>query len=71
MNGKARMIFPAALAAALIGLTGCTSSMSNASNPNNPITTQQTGKVNVMLSDASTEDWATIAVKVESIALNP
>ena len=31
----------------------------------------QTGNVSMMVSDASTEDWATIGVKVLSIALVP
>ncbi len=35
--------------------------------PTNP----QSAKVSVLLSDASTEDWATIGVKVQSIALVP
>ena len=34
-------------------------------------TTPQTGNVAVMVSDASSEDWATIGVKIMSIALIP
>ena len=33
--------------------------------------TSQTGSVNMMVSDASTEDWATIGVKILSISLVP
>jgi hypothetical protein len=36
-----------------------------------PTATAQTGNVSLLLSDASTEDWATIGVKVLSIALVP
>src|SRR5580692_4593710 len=36
-----------------------------------PPPTSQTGNVSMMVSDASTEDWATIGVKVLSIALVP
>ena len=36
-----------------------------------PVSTPQNANVSVLLSDASTEDWATIGVKVQSIALVP
>jgi hypothetical protein len=39
--------------------------------PSSNVTPQQTGNLNLTLSDASTEDWATIGVKVLSIALVP
>ena len=37
----------------------------------NPQATPQSGMVNMMVSDASTEDWATIGVKILSISLVP
>jgi hypothetical protein len=36
-----------------------------------PVSTPQTANVSMLISDASTEDWATIGVKVLSIALVP
>ena len=41
------------------------------STNNNPGHNNRTGSVNTMMSDASTEDWATIGVKVLSISLTP
>ena len=41
------------------------------STNNNPGHNNHTGSVNTMMSDASTEDWATIGVKVLSISLTP
>jgi len=35
------------------------------------VTSSQSGTVNLMVSDASTEDWAVIGVKVLSITLTP
>jgi hypothetical protein len=57
------------LAAGPVFLVACGSSSTPASNPTTP--TPQNGKVNTMVSDASTEDWATIGVKILSIALIP
>jgi len=48
------------------GGSAASSSMSTSTPP-----TAQTGNVAMMISDASTEDWATIGVKVLSIALVP
>jgi Domain of unknown function (DUF4382) len=42
----------------------------NGSAPN-PMLTSQTGTVSMVITDASSEDWATIGVKVLSIALVP
>ena len=55
------------VAAALI--TACGGSGSGATSPIS--TAPQTGNVSLLLSDASSEDWATIGVKVLSIALVP
>src|SRR5208283_185152 len=46
---------------------GCGSS----STPTNSNPQPQNGTVNLLLSDASTEDWATIGVKVLYISLTP
>jgi hypothetical protein len=56
------------VAAALIA--GCGGG-SGGSAMSPPTATAQTGNVALLLSDASTEDWATIGVKVLSIALVP
>ena len=55
--------------ATLIINAGCSSS-GNPSNNNNTGQTQS-GTVNMMVSDASTDDWATIGVKILSIAFTP
>ncbi len=53
-------------AALAISMVACGSS------GNSPMGTQtQTGNVNVIMQDASTEDWAVIGVKVLSISLKP
>src|SRR5580700_9899733 len=71
MIGKARIFTTVALAVACFGMTGCLSSLisslTNTFNQSQP----QTGNVNVLLSDDPTEDWATIGVRVVSVALNP
>ncbi len=56
------------VAAALISGCGGSGGSSDAT-PSPPA--QQTGKVALMMSDASTQDWATIGVEVLSIALIP
>lgn len=44
----------------------------SSSSPSEPVTqAPQNGTVSMMVSDASTEDWATIGVKVLSISLTP
>lgn len=52
--------------------TGCSSGGSG-SGSNNPSPTPQVqnGTVNLLVSDASTEDWATIGVKILSVSLTP
>lgn len=57
-----------ASAALTLFLTGCSSSSSNSSNPNPQ---PQNGTLSVIVSDAPTEDWAMICVKVLSISLTP
>jgi hypothetical protein len=66
-------IFSIGALAALIAACGGGGSGSGAMSPAAASTTPtpQTGSVAMMLSDASTEDWATIGVKVLSIALVP
>jgi hypothetical protein len=69
-------LFPLILSFALVGapllVIGCgggsTSSSSDAGTQNAAV---QNGTVNMMVSDGATEDWATIGVKVLSIALVP
>jgi hypothetical protein len=59
----------AALIAACGGGGSGSSAMTSAPAATAPVA--QTGNVSMLLSDASTEDWATIGVKVLSIALVP
>jgi hypothetical protein len=59
----------AALIAACGGGGGSTGGAANSSMSTMPAA--QTGNVSMMISDASSEDWATIGVKVLSIALVP
>jgi len=47
---------------------GCSS---GSSSPTTPTPQQQTASLSVLVSDAPTEDWATIGVKVLSISLTP
>jgi hypothetical protein len=69
MFDKVRVLFVAAAAAAFLGMTGCGGGI--VSTATTTSTSSQTGNVNVVLSDDPTEDWATIGVRVQSIALNP
>jgi len=55
--------------AALIAACGGGGSMGGATSPTMPAS--QTGNVSMLITDASSEDWATIGVKVLSIALVP
>jgi hypothetical protein len=50
---------------------GCGSSSSTSTPAPTPTPTAQNGTVSVIVSDASTDDWATIGVKVLSISLTP
>ena len=62
-------LLPVGIAAALIAACGGGGSGGSSSAPLNPVA--QTGSVSMVVSDASSEDWATIGVKVLSIALVP
>jgi hypothetical protein len=66
----ARVMLSAASAALTLFSMGC-SSGSSSSNPGNTTPQSQNGTVSLIVSDAPTEDWATIGVKVLSIALTP
>jgi hypothetical protein len=65
-----RLTLGAASAALMLFSVGCGSS-SMGGGGGNPNPQPQNGTVNLLLSDASTEDWATIGVKVMSISLTP
>src|SRR5579863_3746885 len=66
MNSRASRIFLGLLLATMPLLSvACGSSMLGGGGGG------QTGNVNLMVSDASTEDWATIGVKILSISLIP
>ncbi len=54
-------------AAAMLLVTGCSSSNSGSGSSG----ASDNGSVNTMVSDAPENDWATIGVKILSIALNP
>jgi hypothetical protein len=64
-----RLTLGLAIAAMPLFTTGCGAGSSSFNN--NPPPAPQNGSVNLMMSDASTEDWATIGVKVLSISLTP
>ena len=64
-----RMVLGAASAALMLFSMGCSSGSSP--DPSSPTPQAQTGTVNLIVSDAPTEDWAVIGVKVLSIALTP
>ncbi len=65
-----RLTLGMASAALKIFAVGCGSG-SPSSAGGGPIPGPQNGTVNLLLSDASTEDWATIGVKVISVTLTP
>jgi hypothetical protein len=65
-----RMALGAASAALMLCSIGCSSGNSSA-HSGGSMPQAQTGTVNLIVSDAPTEDWATIGVKVLSIALTP
>jgi hypothetical protein len=57
------------LAAAVLGACGGGGSSGSSMSP--PVNTPQTVPMSMVISDASSEDWATIGVKILSIALVP
>ena len=63
-----RLMLGVASAAMTLFSIGCSSGSTNTTSPPPPT---QTGSVVVRVSDASTEDWATIGVRVLSISLTP
>jgi hypothetical protein len=70
MEPKSSRLLSLGVATALIA--ACGGGGSSGSAPMSPSTPNaQTGNVSMLISDASTEDWATIGVKVLSIALVP
>jgi Domain of unknown function (DUF4382) len=68
-----RVMLGAALAALLFGSVGCSSGSSSGGSSGGGTTppVAQNGTVNMVVSDSPTEDWATIGVKVLSVALTP
>jgi hypothetical protein len=67
-----RIILGAASAALIFYSVGCSSGSVNSSSGSGGSAPQaQNGTVGVIVSDAPTEDWATIGIKVLSIALTP
>ena len=69
MKRQFHPLYIAGLALILGLLLGCSGSTSNITKSITPQVT--TGMVDVIISDDSTEDWATIGVKVLSISLTP
>ncbi|MGB7728750.1 MAG: DUF4382 domain-containing protein [Candidatus Acidiferrum sp.] len=65
-----RVMLGAAAAAVTLFSLGCSSGSSSTGSPVGP-TAPQNGTVSLIVSDSPTEDWATIGVKVLSIALTP
>ena len=66
-DSSKKLLGAMALALALFSY-GCSS---GSSSPTTPTPQQQTASLSVLVSDAPTEDWATIGVKVLSISLTP
>jgi Domain of unknown function (DUF4382) len=66
-----RMVLGAASAALILFSMGCSSGSISNSDPSSPTPQAQTGTVNLIVSDAPTEDWAVIGVRVLSITLTP
>ena len=66
-----RILTVSAVAALIAACGGGGSGGAAATSPMSTAPAAQTGNVAMMISDASTEDWATIGVKVLSIALVP
>jgi hypothetical protein len=67
---NSRMVLGAASAALMLLALGCSSGTSSSPDPN-PAPQSQTGTVSLIVSDAPTDDWAVIGVRVLSIALTP
>jgi uncharacterized protein DUF4382 len=69
-NTTSRILLAGGLSAALAACSGGGSSSAGSSG-SAPSSTAQTAPVAMLVSDASTQDWATIGVKILSIALVP
>jgi hypothetical protein len=69
VRNSSRLLSVGVVAALIAACGGGGSGSSGMTTP--PTQTSQTGNVSMLMSDASTEDWATIGVKVLSIALVP
>lgn len=67
LNQTVKLILAASLAGSLVACGGGSGGVDNAATSNVP----QNATVSVVVSDASSEDWATIGVKVLSISLTP
>jgi hypothetical protein len=68
VSNKSRLL---AMSLASAVLAACGGGGSSGSSMNPPPSAPQSAQVSMIVSDASTEDWATIGVKVLSIALVP
>jgi hypothetical protein len=68
LSNKSRLL---AMSLASAVLAACGGGGSSGSSMNPPPSAPQSAQVSMIVSDASTEDWATIGVKVLSIALVP
>jgi uncharacterized protein DUF4382 len=66
-----RVMLGAAAAAVTLFSLGCSSGSPSNASPVGPTPQPQNGTVSLIVSDTPTEDWATIGVKVLSIALTP
>ncbi len=67
-----RRILGLALGALPLVVGGCSSSSSSSrTTPTTPTPAVQTGTVNLVVSDATSEDWAMVGVKVLSVTLTP
>jgi hypothetical protein len=72
-----RAVCSALTAAAAVTLVACggggsgSSAATTSSTPSGTTSTAQTGSIPLFVSDASSDDWATIGVKILSIALMP
>jgi len=60
-----------AYSALIAGLTAALAACGGGSSGSGSMQTSQSGSVPLLISDASSEDWATIGVKILSIALTP
>ena len=66
-----RLVLGWVAVACAIVLIGCSSGSSSSSTNNSNPTTPSAAGVSMMVSDAPTNDWAVVGVKILSIAFNP